>query len=74
MRRFAVSHAVQVGVQIADRGTVDLHQGEVSHNPVGANVQTVGFDLTRLADAVLYTDNGQNLDTSGLPIADPVVP
>jgi hypothetical protein len=49
-------------------GVMDLHDGIVSNQPIGANVQAEGFDFDRLTDNVLYFDNGTNLDTSILPV------
>ena len=59
-------------MQLALGGTVSLQDGEVSRNPVGANVQTEGFDLSRLQDRVLYVDNGINLDSSQMPVPEPI--
>jgi hypothetical protein len=60
-------HAV-AGVQLANGGAIDLHEGEVSRNPIGANVQTADFDSIRLQDGVRYVDNGVDLDTSASPL------
>ncbi len=51
-------------------GTMDLHDGVVSYNRIGANVQTGGFDIERLMDRVIYIDNDRNLDMSDLPVPD----
>ncbi len=59
------------GVQPATGGTADLHEGEISHNPIGVNVQTEGFDLTRLQDRVVYIDNDLDLDSGLLPVPEP---
>ncbi len=61
------------GVSVAG-GEVDLHDGEVSGNPIGANVSTEAFDLTRIQDRVVYRDNDRNLDSSALPAPAPVEP
>jgi hypothetical protein len=79
LRGFVVARSALCGVQLAygrledgtlapDGGTVDLHQGEVSENPIGANIQTDPFDITRLQDDVLFRDNERNLDMSELPV------
>jgi hypothetical protein len=79
LNRFVVSNNAVCGVQLVHGrsrevprwpvgGTIDLHDGEVSHNPIGVNVQTEGFDLARLMDRVLYFDNLRNLDASDLPV------
>jgi len=49
-------------------GTADLREGEISHHAIGANVQTLDFDLDRLTDRVLYIDNDRDLDTEELPV------
>jgi len=49
---------------------MDLHDGVVSYNRIGANVQTGGFDIERLMDRVIYIDNDRNLDMSDLPVPD----
>jgi nitrous oxidase accessory protein NosD len=59
------------GVQLAGEGVVDLHDGVVSGNLVGANVQTAGFDLTRLQDGVVFRDNVRDLDAEALPLPSP---
>jgi hypothetical protein len=70
VRRFRISRSALCGVQIAVRATLDLHDGEIAHNPIGANIQTEGFDSARLADGVRFVDNEADLDSSGLPLPD----
>lgn len=70
LTRFVVSRAEVCGVQVAQGGEVDLDDGEVRDNPIGANVQDVDFDLARIQDGVRYLDNGISLDTSRLPLPD----
>ncbi len=36
-------------------------------HPIGANVQTEGFDVGRITESVRY-DNDLNLDSSSLPV------
>lgn len=72
--RFVVAGHALAGVQLARAGVMDLHGGEIARNPIGANVQTEGFDLTRLTDGVVYRDNGVNLDASMQYVPDPAVP
>jgi len=59
------------GVQLASEGTIDLHDGVVSGNQVGANVQTAGFDVSRLGDNVVFRDNVTSLDSADLPLPTP---
>jgi len=49
-------------------GTIDLHDGIISGSAIGANIQTEGFDLDRLADGVVFRDNGVDLDSYELPV------
>jgi hypothetical protein len=57
-----------IWVDFATGGTMDLHEGEVSNNPIGANVQTEGFDINRLMDRVVFRDNERDLDMTELPV------
>ncbi len=77
--RFLITRSALCGIQLAygresgsvedpPLGTMDLRDGEVSHQPVGANVHDADFDLDRLMDNVLYLDNGTNLDMDVLPV------
>ncbi|MBW2262116.1 MAG: right-handed parallel beta-helix repeat-containing protein [Deltaproteobacteria bacterium] len=81
--RFLITRNVLCGVQIAHggdgtgtgsthplTGTVDLHDGEISHSPVGANVQDAEFDVERLMDGVTFIGNDINLDMTVLPVPD----
>lgn len=52
---------------------MDLSEGEIAFNGIGANVQTEGFDARRLSENVRYHDNGANLDASELLVPDPAV-
>lgn len=67
---FRVTGSALAGVAVAD-GSLDLSDGEVTGNPIGANVQDEGYDLGRLQSNVLYTDNDRNLDSAVLPVPDP---
>jgi len=79
--RFLLTGNALAGVQIARGGdesggmhplygTIDLHDGEISHQPVGANIQDSEFDVERLMDGVTYIGNDINLDMSVLPVPD----
>jgi hypothetical protein len=74
LERFVVSGSALAGVQLARGGTIDLSEGEVSRNLIGANVQTEGYDLTRLMDRVRYRDNGRDLAADALPVPAPGLP
>jgi len=79
MTRFVVSHNVLCGVQLAhgamydherfeEGGSLDLQDGEISHNLIGVNIQSEGFDIDRLLDDVICRENTRNLDTDELPV------
>ncbi|MGH2830676.1 MAG: right-handed parallel beta-helix repeat-containing protein [Actinomycetota bacterium] len=56
------------GLMIATGGTADYHIGYVSEHPIGACVQTEGFDVLRLQSRVVYDDNERQLDSTTLPV------
>ncbi len=66
--RFAIRDNELCGVQVAYDAELDLVDGEVARNLVGANVQIEAFDISRLQDRVLFRDNGRNLDSAALPV------
>jgi hypothetical protein len=72
--RFLVTRNALAGLQLARGGTADLVDGEISHNLVGANVQTAPFDLARIRDNVLYRDNGVDLDSEARPVPEAMPP
>jgi hypothetical protein len=67
---FVSERAALAGIGLAD-AEVDAHDGEVSHCPIGVYVSSEAFDLGRLRD-VRYIDNDRNLDSSVLPVPEPV--
>lgn len=75
LTRFVVSGSVLAGLQIGSFpgepfGAIDLHEGAVRNNEIGANVQDPAFDLARLMDRVVFRDNATTVDTTGLPVPD----
>lgn len=64
---FIVRGNALAGIQVAG-GSIDLHMGEVRDNPIGANVQVDGFDLSRLQDDVRFIGNERSLDSRELPV------
>jgi len=81
LRRFLISDNPLCGLQIAygtdyehepfaSGGTADLHEGEISRNLIGINVQNEELDIDRLMDAVVCQDNEVNLDMAALPVPD----
>jgi len=72
LERFQLADNALCGLQLAEGGVADLSEGEVVRNPIGANVQTEGFDLSRIQTGAVYRDNDRNLDTMAmLPAPDP---
>jgi hypothetical protein len=71
---FAIEDSSLCGIQLAERGQMDLTNGRVARNPIGACVQIDGYDLSRLTSGVDYLDNGISLDTTTLPIPAPGTP
>ena len=68
--RFSVASSALAGLQVARDGQLDLHVGVVRDNPVGANVQTLGYDFARLSDRVAFVNNGVGLASEELPVPD----
>lgn len=66
--RFSLARSAQCGVELAQDGAATLSAGEIVGHPVGACVQTLNFDLSRLQSGVEYRDNQQKLDSSTLPL------
>ena len=73
VRRFVFTDNAFLGLQLGG-GEADMHDGEVSNNDIGANVQTPDFDVARIQDGVVWRDNGITLDASGLPVPMPGAP
>lgn len=67
LRRFRISASALCGVQVGDDAVLRLSEGEVSGNPIGANVQDEDYDLALLQDRVRW-DNERNFDGSTLPV------
>jgi hypothetical protein len=76
LSRFALRENELGGIQLADNAQLDLYDGEVSGNAIGVNLQISGYDLQRLANRVLYRNNGLNLDAAdvAIPDASPFLP
>jgi len=81
MTNFIITNSALCGLQLAhggdplgipypQGGTADLHNGIISNNLIGVNIQTEDFDIYRLMDNVIYINNQRNLDTTYLPIPD----
>jgi len=64
MRRFVITRNALTGVSVVQGGVMDLHEGEISHNVIGANADDPMFDLSRIQDRVRYIDNGRDYDAT----------
>lgn len=71
---FVVSSSALCGVQVALDGIVELHEGSILDNPIGANVQIEDFDWDDLLDGVMYLGNERDFDSNQLPVPDPALP
>lgn len=71
---FVVTRSALVGLQIGPGAQMDATRGEVTSNPIGANVQSPGFDVARLSQDVVFRDNGVNLDSQMLPLPEAAIP
>ncbi len=65
---FTVEGVALCGVQVGPGASVDLRGGSVSSAPIGACVHEAGYDLSRLTDDVIFSDNELAIDTVSLPI------
>jgi len=69
LRHFLVDASSLCGVYLGEGGMMDLSDGTVSNNPIGACVIDM-YDLERLSMNVDYVNNGTNLETPFLPTPD----
>ncbi len=69
LERFGIERSPLCGVHL-DEGELDLRDGTIARNVVGACVQLAGFDLDRISETVSYVDNGQSLSSTTLPVPD----
>ncbi len=68
VERFLISRSALCGVQVGTEASIDLSDGVVAMNPIGANVQNELFDPERIARNVAYLDNEVTLDATKLPV------
>lgn len=54
-----------------DAGIIELFDGEVAENEIGACVKVPGYPLSLLQNRVVYRDNVANIDASSLPVPMP---
>lgn len=68
LERFEIADSVFCGVQVGPDAEMDLLDGVVSGNEIGANVQNPRLDVSRLSNGVRYVDNRLTFDSTGLPL------
>lgn len=66
--RIIVERAALAGVIIVPGGGLDLNEGAIRSSLIGVNVQDPDFELSRVTDGMVFTDNGVNLDSTSLPV------
>ncbi len=71
VERFSVEGSALCGVLVAE-GDLDLRDGIVRANPIGACIQRDGYDYSRLEAGVSFTGNERNLDATRLPVPAPI--
>jgi hypothetical protein len=69
---FVVRETEICGIFLAAGSNVVLADGEVRRAAIGACVQADGYDLARLTSGVAYRDNGTNLESTRLPVPEPI--
>ncbi len=71
---FTIVESFRCGVTVY-HASMDLHDGEVSENVIGACVNVESFDLDHLMDNVIFSDNGRRLDPNfEMPVPEPAEP
>ncbi len=65
--RFLIARSARSGIYVGEGGELDLRDGEVTGNPIGVAVVEATFDVNRITDGVVFTDNERNLAREELP-------
>ena len=74
MTGFVISENGRCGVTV-HQASMDIHDGVVSKNVIGACVNAEEFDPERLMDNVLYRDNERRFDPNfDMPVPEPAMP
>jgi hypothetical protein len=74
LSRFLVDGNARCGLELGDDGTLDVSDGRVVGNVIGACVGTPGYDVQRLSSRVAYEANGQKLGADFVPLPSFVAP
>jgi hypothetical protein len=78
LTRFSVREAELCGALVASLPepatpvSVDLETGVISMAEIGVCLQDESYDIARLQSDVVYRDNGSNLDSTMLPVPEPL--
>jgi hypothetical protein len=65
---FSLEGCPVCGVRVLTGADVDLVDGTIRGNTIGACVEVDGYDLGRLNDNVTYVENESNLNSTSLPV------
>jgi hypothetical protein len=65
--RIDLSGATLCGLHIAEAGELDVMDGRITGNRIGACIQVDGYDLSRI-ESPAYEDNVTNLESTSLPV------
>jgi len=70
-----ISGSEFIGVQLYEGGTLEGTGLSISHNPIGANVQSTpqGYDFFESVDGLRMRSNQVNFDSAGLPVPQPTM-
>ncbi|MCA2980770.1 MAG: hypothetical protein INH41_22215 [Myxococcaceae bacterium] len=66
--RFLVDQSARCGLELADEGALDLREGRVVGNLIGACIGAPGYDVERLSELVAYEGNGQKRSADFVPL------
>jgi len=69
---FVIRRSDLCGAQVALAGRLELNDGAVTDNDVGACVQVDGYPLSLLSNGVLYESNGADVEATGHFVPMPV--
>lgn len=64
LRNFDIEGVDLCGLQVARRSLATLRQGRIANAEIGACIQTEGFDVSTITDAVSYVGNGTNIENT----------
>jgi hypothetical protein len=68
LSRFLVEGNARCGLELGDDGGLDVRDGRVVGNLIGACVGTTGYDLERLSRGVVYDGNATRLGADFVPL------